>query len=585
MKFAEVETASKAISKAYTNRIVISSSKLDAFSSIEATGSRIRTMMSSFSMGTFVSVYQLGGGNVSAYLQGRLHVSVGASRKQYGSAITMTIFDSHAEARIIRKNNDSLPVNEESLETDEERFGGPGIDTEHERDLLNYRPKIKYEKENRETTYDKTGLPNEEALKELRSISITEIWTTLRDTMEEIEKVEQSIVERISGLETIIPKHYKESIQQAAEKLHFSVQDSIPFELYKKTFMYQGSPEGKLIQDIYEDYQADVHGHLDAELYADVIEIKEDWESMIEFTKKALLSQIVPASDLPTTLNDADEKLEYIREKEQEMIEHYTDFLRLAQINEEILDNLRVSEYGSERYYQVLSQTKEDEKRVMRMKRRLQTKAEITDLINRKVLNARDNIELIDHTVGFNPYKDEEYELLLHLLRQQVGKENFTKGLRKVQLMLKLSVDKKKDQVNLQKEELRGLAGRDMRNKINHNLINGVHLRNEIFSDVHELMEYFDGIPRTDSFDNMAGHIVEGLEKADEMYKGQSMDFYKIHTMESGVRSEKLTRLIDKDAAREVYKMIDGILDYMEQTGSQPNEGNLVEWLNGYIEQ
>jgi hypothetical protein len=76
---------------------------------------------------------------------------------------------------------------------------------------------------------------------------------------------------------------------------------------------------------------------------------------------------------------------------------------------------------------------------------------------------------------------------------------------------------------------------------------------------------------------------VKGMTQAEASYQAQSMDFYKVHAMDAELRTAKLQKLIDKDGARNVYKMIGAILSYIQQTNKIPNNDNLIEWVDDFM--
>ncbi len=135
------------------------------------------------------------------------------------------------------------------------------------------------------------------------------------------------------------------------------------------------------------------------------------------------------------------------------------------------------------------------------------------------------------------------------------------------------------------RDNLRGIAGVVNKKKINQTLINGVHLRNEVSSKVYDIMKNFDGVPGNSNFEVVANHITEGLQESENMYREQSSDFFKVHTLDTEIRNNKLATIIDKDAARSAYKMIDSILKYAQEVNTTwPDQGNLSSWLNDFME-
>ena len=474
----------------------------------------------------------------------------------------------------------------------EEEFdvGKEGIDTQYERDYINYRPDIKYTTPMIDST---SGLSadtasQEEQLEELTQTNTISVWEDVVDLIQQIDKLEENLSIKLADVLVPVNSAFQEAVANAAEGLGYSGYVSmIPFNLYKLTFETPDSPDSALIQDIYEDYLADVDGNLNGELYADVAEIRNDWKDMIEFIQKGLFTQIVSSYQVPTSMViiQDDARLDEIHEEEQAMNEEYAALLRLQSINDAIYMQLSAQEYGSDRYFQAVKDMEETRRAVINLEKKLFTKAETVDLIERKASDTSDSIELITNSIDFDPYEDNKYEVLYGLLKQFSTKSDMQTGLRKIQAILKLSVDGKKLNTDAMKSNLRGIASGTTKRRINRTLVNGIHLRTGVFSEVYDIMSYLDGVPNNEDFETMATHISDGVQQAELMYQAQASDFYKIHSMDSDLRTEKLTSLIDKDAARSTYQLIGKVLAYAKEIDtSWPTEDNLSGWLNSFME-
>jgi hypothetical protein len=468
-------------------------------------------------------------------------------------------------------------------------IGSQGIDTQYERDYINYRPKITYKQP---MIGSSSGLSADTAsqsydrLEAISESSIVSVWEDVVDVVQGIDKVEQVLSEKLKDTSVPVSSLIQDTISKAAQDLGYTgVTNSIPFDLYKKTFEVPESESSILIQDAYEDYMSDVDGNLNGELYADVAELKNDWVDMLDFIKSGLFAQIVSIEEVPNEVSKEDINLVNVKKKEKAMVDEYAHLLRLKVINEQIHEQLRKSEYGSDRYFQTTKELDDIKRQVINIEKRLFTKAEIVDLVARKASDTNDSIELISNSIDFDPYASDKYSIVYGLLKQFNTKSAMQTSLKKIQAVLKLSVDGKKTETDAMKSNLRGIAGRASKQETNRTLVTGVHLRNEVFGEVYDIMKNLDGIPGSDDFDTVAIHISDGIQQADAIYKSQSSDFYKIHRMDTDIRGEKLISLIDKDAARSAYKLIGTVVDYSKQINSTwPSEDGLSKWITDFME-
>lgn len=468
-------------------------------------------------------------------------------------------------------------------------IGRQGIDTQYERDHINYRPAIgKYNHKIVRTGY---GLPADtarqilEPLEKVGKISVVSVWEDTVDTFEKVNEIEERLSEKLKDITVPIPERFKEEIEQAASRLGYPDVKEITFDLYKETFKNQTLPDASLIQDVFEEYMGDIYGDLNAELYQDVAEIQNDLEDLVDFLGKALLGQIVPMEKVPTKLSKDDPKLEEIHEREKQMLNEYAELLKSKAVREKAYHDLAKNAPGSEEYYKATEAYDQAKRDVINIEKRLFTKTEVSELVQQKIADANVLINLIDNTIDFDPYQETKYELLYGLMKQFPSKEDARRVLTKMQAILKLSVDNKREESSAMRLNLRGLASRNTKQKINKTLINGVHLRNEIFGEVYDALKHMDGVPAIPDFEVLMDHMVEGADVAEQMYRDESMDFYKIHSLDTELRREKLASVINKDAARSAYRLIDDVLNYSNDINRKwPEEAELTKWLNDYME-
>jgi hypothetical protein len=466
-------------------------------------------------------------------------------------------------------------------------IGGFGIDTQYERDYINYRPKIEYNNPNRnagELSVDTDSQRAANDLEQINSPIAVSTWGMAVDILNDLDSVEQELSDKLKDITAKIPDKHLDTVREAAKKFGQDVDNTISFGLYKATFNYPESREAVLIQDIFEDFHSDVEGTLNAELYADVVEMKNDWLDMTNFIKRGLFLQIVSGEKLPTSISNEDDNLEYIHQAETEMVDNYLTAMKVDKENGDRYRELIIDAYESEAYFEAMKEYQDGERKTKLLEKRLHALWETGELIESKASSATKAIRLIKGTIDFKPYNEKEYDILYHILKQYSDKQKLTSGLKKVRAIIKLSVDHKKSAVNELKENARGIAGRKMKQKINNSLANGVHLRNEVSLDVHDLLEYFDGVPDNKGFEIVANHIATGLKQSNKVYFDQSSDFFKAHTMDAGLRDEKLKGLIDKDASRQIYRLLGETVKHVDDVGKWTDEAELSTWLDGFME-
>ena len=467
----------------------------------------------------------------------------------------------------------------------ENTIGGPGVDTEWERRQLEYRPNLVYRKPIIDSTIGDTRDADDIDVveDELKKPAIRDMWKEVIGVVNKLKQLEQELSEELRDVGAIIPEDMLEEAKRAALRYGETVIDSIPFSLYKKALKDRPSQERQVIMDLFEDYHADVDGDIRAEVYADVFEMMEDWEEMLTFIKQGVFSQI--ATDVVLTEDGS-----FIDKLEQREIE---EGMAYEELQEEVsgliedVTNWYITDPYSEQVAQYEERLKKLEAELEEKKRQLYTKKETIDIVQSKARMANVSTDMVQIARKFSPFEGEIEKILVALILQhlQYGSgQSLQNGLRKLQVMLKLLIDGKNDRLVEKKANLRNLSGKNSRTRINNALISGIHLRNAVFSD---LLKKTATTPKdknqSPAFQMAMEQIVGSLKFSSNLYKQNIVDFYKIHTLESELRSDKIHGLLDKDSARQLYKLIDKLINYAKTRNSWPTSSNITEWVRLFL--
>jgi hypothetical protein len=469
------------------------------------------------------------------------------------------------------------------------KVNGPGIDSQEERDILNYKPKMEYSKPTINAGYytvaDSINLEHlEPGIRPLVIPKTVTTWNGSVDILDSLNDIQVEFDDRLKDSFATVPQRFLPMAIGAAQKLGYDISNGkIPFDLYKKALTSENSHERIILIDLFEKHQADVDGDLVAELYPDIIEMQQDWLAIIEFIKKGLFSQFVNQNELPGEISKDSLALQAIHDKEQELIARFMKAYEENKLHAGNMRKLHVLAPDSPEYYDAHGKFSNTYGTYRDLKRRVFTKNEIASLVQSKVENVQPFISSLVAFSDADVYKGATFNTLYGLLSQYSSGQQAQNGLRKVQALLKLSIDGKIETVDSTKENLRGLANNQHKTNVNKSLVKGVHLRNEIYGEIHDTI---DGIQATIDpvFNMVAEHILDSMTHADKLYGEQSSDFYKIHTLDTDLRREKLGMLVDKDTARRFYKIIERLISFTGLS-SWPTEAKLADWLKDFIDQ
>jgi hypothetical protein len=471
------------------------------------------------------------------------------------------------------------------LNNDEkELIGLPGIDTDYERNQLEYRPHLAWQRPELQSDWG-APLPKsqQDELDEFAKPAIGELWDTFVSIVDTLEEYNDELDEKLQHTVAPIPDRFKADVRIAALKYGWIVEDTIPFALYQFALNSKDSIERQWILDAYEGHHADVDGDLRAELYPDVVEMQNDWQDMFNFLNKGVFAQLVSPAYLPKTMAVDDPSMAEIIKQEEEMGEAYKT---LVQQKEGLTEILRRAYLHSAPDAEIFSLQKELNKitRIFSdLERRMHTKKQMVELSQSKTRRAITNLDILRYAIDVDHYKDERKNILMSLLKPYATGQPMDKGLRKIQALLKLSIDGKNSTVVDMKTNLRNLSGRENRKRINGALVNGVHLRNEVSGEVLDVMSAVEDAQESYGFNRVAEHIMDSVSVSRGLFKENAGDFYKMHTMESELRSDKISNLMDKDSAREIYKLLSNLIRYGKERNNWPTERDLTAWVDNFL--
>lgn len=463
-----------------------------------------------------------------------------------------------------------------------EYLGKPGIDTEHERKQIEYRPTIEWKRPELFSEWAPLPSSEKDSINELARPATRELWNNLILIKESLDEIETDLSSRLHETDARIPSGLQEDLQRAAHKYGYTISDRIPFSLYKLAVRERDSLEKQLILDVFEGYHGDVHGNLLAEIYPDVAEMQDDWIDMFGFVNKGVFSQLVSEGDLPKEVS-SEESIQQIEESEESLGALYKEAKEKEAIAIRNLQLVHLQSDDEGDFFKAKKEVDAIESILSTTERRLYTKREAIELSQSKARRAIRNIDILRFAIDVDHYAGEYRAILLPLLRQYTTGQSMEKGLRKLQVLLKLSIDGKNNEISDTKGNLRTLSGRNNRKRINGALVHGVHLRNEVSGETLDLMGRADAFQENEAFGRVAGHIMDSVSVSRDLYKDNAGDFYKMHTMESELRSEKISKLIDKDSAREIYKLLDNVISYGKERNHWPTERELSAWVDGFL--
>lgn len=439
--------------------------------------------------------------------------------------------------------------------------------TQEERKHIEYRPELTY------TTEDVT--PIDVGSTEDIFSSSNSVISNPENSVTELYNTSLYIIDELSSL-----------LSEAEKRLVDTKANNFTFQDYKQALDSLDSFENEEIMDTWEDYHGDVDGDLIAELYTDIKEVKEDWDNIHQFIGEAIVTQLYDNNEEVSGSITA----EKVAELEARLNYEINNLERAsAQIGQEVTDAVRNDEdvEAVEGRYQLNKRKLEKKLRV------LYSKSELTSIIGDKALSVLAIIRVFKEAMNSTPkssFNGDIHGALFTLMKQVnvfgsdgvATKTEIINALKKIKVMLKYSVDQGKSVTKEYKAKMRNVTSKNNKKNLNTRVTQGVHFRNNVCHDTMELFNFTD-IDNMSSFNIVAGKVVSSLVTSEKNYNNKMLDLHKMHQLDIGMRHEKVGNIVDKNVARDIYKVVSLLINHISLTTGRLNEQQLLKWLRTFI--
>lgn len=447
-------------------------------------------------------------------------------------------------------------------------YGTKGeIDTEAERSILEYRPKVKYEpnkpftvnlpveevtEEDPEENLDEDGnyLPSEKPAKQYDQFATT--WKLLNQmidfTKEKIKDVKIPLSEK--QIETLY-----ESFPFLGQQLE--QQGFIDFETYEKTFEDPDAPGNSLIQDIVHSYAEDVEGSLDLELFEDLKEMQSTVAEGFFLFRESILKNYMDG-DIPATPEKNEEITKQIDEAVKKQKEWFMDITENYESKElEYYESLK-SEYGSPEFYKKTEEYMQKKRPYDIALREEKTLKEMGLLVDGLLIGSEECSELIKSGLVFGSKIDSE-EVMKVLENQATTKEQLAGLMKLTQLSLKLQVNQQIEEKKQYRDVLKNINSLSRKKRAHDELLMAFELRNKMYLNMYDTMQHLESPSKAPGVEAFLNQLAGGLSLVQGQYDSFLQDVYLMYVSEHEVRKEKIGKALDKENARAGYSLV---LDY-----------------------
>ncbi|MES9681836.1 hypothetical protein ABWK22_02725 [Gottfriedia acidiceleris] len=433
------------------------------------------------------------------------------------------------------------------------------LDTEYERSIIEYRPRVKYEPNKPFTV----NLPTEEIIEEEQEDEVNEDGSYIPEekpaeqydqfvsTLELIGEMIDYIEEEIADLNIPLSEEEISKLQEVG----FDINDgSINLDIYKQSFEDSEAPANSLIQDIVTSYAEDVEGNLKLELYEDLIELQQTIVEGYFLFKETVLKNYLDG-DIPAVPEKNEEFTKQIDEAVKKQNEWLGQVANNYQTNEEkYYESLR-TEYGTPEFFKISDEYMKAKRPYDIAIREEKTLSEMGALVNGLLIGSEDCSERIKSGLVLGSEIDGE-EVMKVLENQASTKEQLAGLMKLTQLSLKLQLNQQIQDKKQYRDVLKNINNLSRKKRAHDELLMAFELRNKMYLNMYDSLQNLESPSKAPGVESFLNQMAGGLSLVQGQYDSFLQDVYSMYMSEYEVRKEKIDKTLDKENARAGYSLV-----------------------------
>ena len=443
------------------------------------------------------------------------------------------------------------------------------IDTEFERERLEYRPQVKYEPKKPYTVNSQVEgvvLEEEEVSDTYEPVERpTQQYEDFVTTLEELEEMLVSVEKDLADTKISLSEEQIEKIYNTAPHISPTIanQGFVDFDTYKDTFDDPDNPTNVLIQDIVHAQAEDVDGSLKLELYEDIKElqatIQEGYFLFKETILKTYLGEEIPQEPVsdPKFYELLDEAIKERKEQQAQIKSIYKDKEALY------YESLRIN-YGTPEFFQATKHYHNARRSYDIMIREEKGLSEMMGLTDNLLIGSKECAASVKSGLVIGSEIQEE-EVMKVLENQSPNEEELIKLMQLSQVALKLQVNQQIEDKKQYRDLLRNINNLSRKKRGHDELLMAYELRNTMYLKLYDTLQNLESPSRSNGTEAFLNQLAGGLSLIQEQYNSFIRDVYVMYTNEFQIRSDKISKVMDKEDARESYSLL---FEYLQERGA-----------------
>jgi len=219
-------------------------------------------------------------------------------------------------------------------------FGGPGIDTDIERAILNYRPIIEMTERDRKSLFQQLTEEGKVEKEDLTESPITDTYVEISEVYDYldklVEKLEDGMKNTLIPIDPSILANIKDTPATIPGLDKIDPDKGLPFEIYAESLNHPENPTYIQIQDEVEKYAEDINGNIALELYPDIKHLLMNVEELHYLLVKTMYNQVTKPERIPSSPSFDEAYYNELKEVEGRQREAYVALNELHDLNQNI---------------------------------------------------------------------------------------------------------------------------------------------------------------------------------------------------------------------------------------------------------
>lgn len=466
-----------------------------------------------------------------------------------------------------------------------------GINTQEDRDLLEYRPIIRYEKK-QGSFINNVVIPEEYDIdEEIKNVLLRLPSNTTAEVVafyDDLNKLTREL-EEIGGeisvpIESDISKEIK-------DESSMDISEGITHKLYEDIFYDENNDDyhKQEILRLWEDYHSDIQGSIAGEYYTEYLSIKEDIDNLMDFWSRCAMKNINNSlvfnqqkiSDTMVNLQnyekiDIDKLLLYKKEL-SELEEKLRGFM-ITTLDPNDPENIKFDKLES-RYNKI-------RKEYELILRRYNVICEVGDIIKKKINISGFALQLMSKYIKYTPQNtyQGDFAIVLEEILKGFLDGDFLESLKQLRVLTMYSFNTANENIHKLREKQDATFNNKIKRSMQDFCIKDIAIKVGV---CHPLIEQFKEIPdeAPKNVGKIADILVDGIQTAESQYNNNIVQLFGAHKNNAKHQVHRIEDINDKNTIRDFYKIISAMIDHIESENKVPSRSTLRSWIVNILRQ